>query len=82
MARHPLIGYLVWAVLFGAFFAWEGLGLAAFHRYPTLSDAVRVIMRYPLGRWALFALWLWLGWHFFIRGWHFLLRSGPQDPRA
>jgi hypothetical protein len=82
MARHPLIGYLVWAVLFGAFFAWEGLALAAFHRYPTLSDAVRVIMRYPLGRWALFALWLWLGWHFFIRGWHFLLRPGPQDPRA
>jgi hypothetical protein len=25
MARHPLIGYLVWPVLFGALFAWEGL---------------------------------------------------------
>jgi Family of unknown function (DUF6256) len=27
-ARHPLIGYLAWAVLFGALFAWEGLALA------------------------------------------------------
>ena len=41
MAQHPVIGYVVWAVLFG----------------------------------ALFALWLWLGWHIFIRGWHFLLRG-------
>jgi hypothetical protein len=32
-------------------------------------------MRYPVGRWALFALWLWVGWHIFIRGWHFLLRA-------
>jgi len=28
-----------------------------------------------VGRWALFALWLWAGWHFFVRGWHFLLRA-------
>ena len=27
MARHPLIGYFVWALLFGALFAWEGLAL-------------------------------------------------------
>ena len=75
MARHPLLGYLVWAVLFGALFAWEGLALARVTGVPTLSDVFRVIMRYPVGRWALFALWLWAGWHFFIRGWHFLLRA-------
>ena len=23
MARYPLIGYLAWAALFGAVFAWE-----------------------------------------------------------
>jgi hypothetical protein len=34
-----------------------------------------VIMRYPVGRWVLFAFWLWAGWHFFVRGWHFLLRA-------
>ena len=75
MARHPLIGYLVWLVLFGALFAWEGLALARVTGVPTLSDVFRVIMRYPFGRWALFAFWLWIGWHFFIRGYHFLLRA-------
>ena len=75
MVRHPLAGYLVWAVLFAALFAWEGLSLARVDGLPTLSDVFRVIMRYPVGRWALFALWLWAGWHFFVRGWHFLLRA-------
>jgi Family of unknown function (DUF6186) len=75
MARHPVIGYLVWAALFGALFAWEGIGLARVGGYPTLSDALRVIMRYPVGRWMLFALWLWAGWHSFVRDWHFLLRA-------
>jgi len=28
------------------------------------GDVFRVIMRYPVGRWALFALWLRVGWHF------------------
>jgi Family of unknown function (DUF6186) len=75
VARYPLIGYLAWVVLFGAVFAWEGLALARVIGVPALGGVFRVIMRYPLGRWALFALWLWAGWHFFIRGWHFLLRA-------
>jgi Family of unknown function (DUF6186) len=75
VARYPLTGYLVWAVLFGALFVWEGLALARVTGVPSLSGAFRVIMRYPPGRWALFALWLWAGWHFFVRGWHFLLRA-------
>jgi Family of unknown function (DUF6186) len=73
---HPVLGYLVWAVLFGALFAWEGLGLSHLSgTVPTLSAALRAFMRYPVGRWALFALWLWFGWHVFIRGWQFLLRA-------
>ena len=28
MGDHPVIGYLVWAVLIGAVFAWEGLSLS------------------------------------------------------
>jgi Family of unknown function (DUF6256)/Family of unknown function (DUF6186) len=74
-APHPLIGYLAWAVLFGALFAWEGLALARVTGVPSLSDVVRVIMRYPAGRWALFALWLWAGWRVFVRRWQFLLRA-------
>ena len=75
MARHPLIGYLAWAVLFGALLAWEGLALAGVSGVPTLRGVFGVITRSPAGRWALFALWLWAGWHFFVRGWHFLLRA-------
>ncbi|HEV3292200.1 MAG TPA: DUF6186 family protein [Streptosporangiaceae bacterium] len=75
MAGYPLIGYLAWAVLFGALLAWEGLVRAGVTGAPALRDVFRVITRYPVGRWMLFALWLWLGWHFFIRGWHFLLRA-------
>jgi hypothetical protein len=30
-------------------------------------------MSYRLGRWFLFGCWIWLGWHFFIRGWTFFL---------
>ena len=77
MADHPVIGYLVWAVLFGALFAWEGIGLMRIgDGFPTLSETLGAVMRYPAGRWALFALWLWFGWHTFVRGWNFLL----QDP--
>ena len=70
-----VLGYLVWAVLLGAVFAWEGLGLAdSRDRWPTFSDVIHVITRNPVGRWLLFALWLWLGWHLFIRGWSFFMR--------
>ncbi|MFD0331449.1 DUF6186 family protein [Streptacidiphilus monticola] len=78
MGTHRWIGYLVWALLFGALFAWEGLGLVRVgDGFPTLSDTLRAVMRSVWGRWALFALWLWFGWHAFVRGWHFLLR-GPE----
>lgn len=79
MADHPVLGYVVWALLFGALFGWEALGLVRPEAgFPTLSDAFRAVMRYPVGRWVLFAVWLWFGWHAFVRGWHFLLR-GPAE---
>ena len=59
-----------------AVFAWEGFGLAnARDRWPTFSDVIHVITRHVVGRWVLFAVWLWLGWHFFVRGWKFFLRA-------
>ena len=70
------LGYLIWALLLGGLFAWEGIGLADQHdRWPTFSDVIRTIMHHAVGRWVLFALWLWLGWHFFVRGWKFFLRA-------
>ncbi|RKN42985.1 hypothetical protein D7294_10705 [Streptomyces hoynatensis] len=79
MPEHPFLGYLVWAALLGALFVWEAIGLArAGDSFPTFSQALDALMRYQLGRWVLFAAWLWLGWHAFVRGWHFLLR-GPVE---
>jgi hypothetical protein len=79
-AQHPLMGYLAWAVLFGALFAFEGLALAGVSGVPALSDVVRAIMRYPAGRWVLFALWLWAGWRIFFRSQ--LAEPVPSGPAA
>ena len=44
VAQHPVIGYIVWALLFGALFAWEGLALSHLSgSVPTLSDTFRLI---------------------------------------
>jgi uncharacterized protein DUF6186 len=71
-----MIGAIGWVVIVGALLTWEGLGLVNDHdRWPTVSDMLRTVTRATAGRWILFGLWLWLGWHLFIRGWHLLLRS-------
>src|SRR5690242_15525646 len=77
-----MIGYVVWALLLAGMLVVEGLGLTLpGHQWPTISDMFRTATRPAAGRWALFALWLWTGWHFFIRGWHFFLRgSGAAEP--
>jgi hypothetical protein len=77
------MGFVVWAVLFAAIMVVEGLGLTLHgHQWPTLSDIFRVALRPEWSRWLLFAIWLWAGWHFFIRGWAFFLRGpGPREPR-
>ncbi|HEX7464144.1 MAG TPA: DUF6186 family protein [Actinomycetota bacterium] len=63
-----------WIVIFGALFAWQGLGMALGPPWLTISDMLRAFMRPLVGRWVLFALWLWVGWHLFIRGWEFFLQ--------
>ena len=77
------MGYIAWAVVFAAVIVVEALGLTLRgHQWPTLSDIFRVAMRPEWSRWLLFALWVWAGWHFFIRGWTFFLRGdGPRNPR-
>jgi hypothetical protein len=68
-----LVGY---GVIAGLLLAIEGVGLLAPHdSWPTLSDMIRRITHHAAGRWILFGLWLWLGWHLFVRGWHFFLRA-------
>ena len=70
------MGIAVWAALFGILFAYQGFALVRDDdRWPAFSDVMRTVMRYPAGRWVLFALWLWFGWHLFVRGWRFFLRG-------
>jgi len=72
-----MIGIIGWAVVFAAMLIWEGLSLSLRgSQWPSISDMARSLTRPLAGRWLFFALWLWFGWHYFIRGWTFLLR-GP-----
>ncbi len=75
-----MIGYALWAMLFVALLVLEACGLTrSGHQWPTLSDLFRSATRPVYGRWIFFALWLWMGWHFFIRGWEFFLRGKGAD---
>ena len=69
------IAVVGWLGIVGALLVWQGIGLVRGPEWPTLSDFFRSFMTVPLGRFLLFGLWLWLGWHLFIRGWSFFLRS-------
>ncbi len=71
------LGLVGWAVVLGLGLAWEGLGLVfGREHWPSMSDLLRGLSRPVAGRWLLLALWIWLGWHLFVRGWRPLL-SGP-----
>lgn len=66
-----------WIAIFAAGFIWEGIGLAKGTEWPTVSDMLRSFMAFRAGRVLMFAMWLWLGWHLFIRHWEFFLQSPP-----
>ena len=68
------IAVVGWLAIVGALLIWQGLGLIRGPEWPTLSDFFRAFMRPAPGRFLLFGIWLWLGWHLFIRGWSFFLR--------
>ena len=73
-----VVGLVGWMVILGLALAWEGLGLAfAREGWPSMSDLLRSVSRPVVGRWVVLALWLWLGWHLFVRGWQPLLRGTP-----
>ena len=59
-----LAGYVVLALLAMA------LSLPARGRRPYASPTafVATIMSHPAGRWIVLLLWMWVGWHFFVRG--------------
>jgi uncharacterized protein DUF6186 len=59
-----LAGYVVLALLAVA------LALPTRGRRPYASPTavVATIMSHPAGRWIVLLLWMWVGWHFFVRG--------------
>ena len=70
------MGIAVWAALFALLLGYQGFALVRDDdRWPAFSDVLRTVTKYPAGRWILFAVWLWLGWHLFVRGWRFFLRD-------
>jgi Family of unknown function (DUF6256)/Family of unknown function (DUF6186) len=67
-----------WLVVVALLLTWEGIGLTRNRDgWYTISDLIRVVTATRVGRWLLFAGWLWLGWHLFVRGWRFFLESLP-----
>jgi hypothetical protein len=75
-----MVGLVAWAAVIGAFLVVEGVALVRPHdQWPAFSDVMRIVTASALGRWALFALWLWLGWHLFVRGWQFFLRAPAES---
>ena len=37
-------------------------------RYASPTAFVATVMSHPAGRWLVLLLWMWVGWHFFVRG--------------
>jgi hypothetical protein len=71
---------LGWFVLFGATAAFHVINVTVGRdRWPALGTMIRDALQPRLGRALFVALWLWTGWHFFIRGWRFFLQ-GPGAP--
>jgi hypothetical protein len=69
------IALVGWLVIVGAFLVWQGLALVYAPEWPTMSQLFRDFMEPFAGRIVMIGLWLWLGWHLFIRGWGFFLRG-------
>jgi Family of unknown function (DUF6186) len=65
---RPVMGVAVWVLLFAALFGYQAFCLLSdSDRWPAFTDILRDVVGYPAGRWLLFAAWLWLGWHLFVR---------------
>jgi hypothetical protein len=61
-------GYAVYALIAGLAILWGGLTQVRRPRYATLDNAVGRVIRHPIARWAVYALWAFIGWHLFVRG--------------
>lgn len=61
-------GYTVYAVIAALTIVWGVFTHLRRPRFATLDDVVTRLMRRPVARWAVWALWAFIGWHLFVRG--------------
>jgi hypothetical protein len=61
-------GYTVYAVIAALALVWGVCTYVLRPRYATLNDVAARLMRHPIARWAVWALWAFIGWHLFVRG--------------
>jgi hypothetical protein len=62
------LGYTVYAVIGAVAVLWGVFAHAHRDRYATLDAVVTRLVRYPVARLAVWALWVFIGWHLFVRG--------------
>jgi Domain of Unknown Function (DUF1206) len=63
-----IFGYAVYGLI-GAFAAfWAAFTHTRNPRYATLDGVFARLMRNPVTRWLVWALWAFIGWHLFVRG--------------
>jgi hypothetical protein len=61
-------GYTVYAGVAALAIVWGVFTHLQRPRYATLDNVVTRLMRHPVARWAVWALWAFVGWHLFVRG--------------
>jgi hypothetical protein len=62
------LGYTVYAVIAALALGWATFTYVDRPRYATFDDVVTRLMRNRVWRWAVWALWAFIGWHLFVRG--------------
>jgi hypothetical protein len=61
-----------WLAIGIAFAVWEVGGYL--FDYPRVGNVLSFFTHVRTARLVIYGFWMWLGWHFFIRGWVFFLQ--------
>jgi hypothetical protein len=62
------VGTIAWASTVSLLLAWEAFShVARKPGYPTFARVARAFLGTTAGRVAMFGLWVWIGFHFFVK---------------
>jgi hypothetical protein len=62
------VTYAGYAMIAALSLVWTAFTLVRRPRYATADALAARVMRHPVARGAVWALWAWIGWHLFVRG--------------